>query len=344
MNPTAARKLVVTPPMLVDYLDAFEPLYQAGISIEYNRQHYPMDAATLVQFIGNAEMAVIGLDEVAASVFSACPDLRIIARNGVGLDNVDLVAADQHQVVVTAPYGANSISVAELTFGLLLALQRRIVSTHLRVQNHIWRREIGVEIAGKTLGIIGLGRIGKLVARRALAFDLNVIAHDIAPDRTFADQFGITFVSREALLQAADIISLHVPLTNHTHHMIDRAAFQQMKASAVLLNTARGAIVDAVALAQALDQGQIAGAALDVHTVEGQVEEFLLDRENVVTTTHLGAYTHESLLKTTRAAVKNLLQYINGDQPDGLVNLASMASGQPDIPSKSLQQEETDDI
>lgn len=329
MTHPSQRRMMVTPSMLAAYDEAFEPLRQAGVEVIFNNGHYPMNAVDLARFIGDAEMAIVGLDTLSAEVFAACPRLKIVARNGIGLDNVDLDAASAHGVIVTVPFGANSVSVAELAFGLMLALHRQIVAAHKRVECGIWRREIGVELAEKTLGIIGLGRIGKQVARRALAFDMRVIANDIAPDHAFAGKYGISFVSLDELLRAADIVSLHVPLTPLTQHMIDAQALRSMKRGAALINTARGPVVDAQALADALDEGLIAGAALDVHTVEGQVEPFLLNRDDVVVTTHLGAYTHESLMKTTRAAAQSLLQYIRQEPLESVVNPAALPAGSP---------------
>ncbi len=310
----------VCPPMLAALPDVFHPLTDIGIRVIFNTGAYPLDAAGLSASIGDAEGAIIGLDIVTASQFGACPKLRIIARNGVGMDTVDVKAATQAGVFVTVPYGANSTSVAELTFGLMIALLRGMICNHNRAQNGVWRREPGVELAGKTLGIIGLGRIGKKVAQRARAFEMGVIAHDIAPDTDFAQAHGIEFVTCEALLERAEIVSLHVPLTDQTQHMIDEAALMHMQHGAFLINAARGAVVDTAALARSLDSGHIAGTALDVHPVEGQVDAALLQRPNVLTTTHLGAYTHDALAATARVAVSSLVQFFTGQPVDNLVN------------------------
>jgi D-3-phosphoglycerate dehydrogenase len=317
--------IVVTPPMLVHYRSLFAPLEAWGMTIHFNAGEYPMAAPALADCIGDAEAAIVGLDTLSASVFAACPHLEIVARNGVGLDNVDLNAATECGVLLTAPLGANSTSVAELTFGLMIAVARRLVANHNQVQGGIWRREIGVELSGKTLGIIGLGNIGRRVAVRAKAFEMRVLAFDIAPDVAFADIHGIEFVPRETLLRQSDIVSLHVPLTELTYHLIDAKTLAQMKPGALLINTARGPVIDARALAEALDCGQIAGAGLDVHTVEGQLDEILSRRENVVTSTHLGAYTDGALLKTTRAAIESLMQYFDQQAPFGLVNPEAVA-------------------
>jgi phosphoglycerate dehydrogenase-like enzyme len=158
----------------------------------------------------------------------------------------------------------------------------RIIPHHNRAQHGAWEREIGFELAGKTLGIIGLGRIGKKVAARLQGFEMRIIANDIAPDHEFAARRGIPFVSLDELLADSDVVSLHVPLTPLTEHMINAHTIGKMKRGAVLLNAARGPVVDAAALAAALDSGHIAGAGLDVYTMEWRVDEVFLNRSNVV--------------------------------------------------------------
>lgn len=324
------RRVVVTPPMLANTPEHFVALTDLGVEVDFNSGAYPMTADELAARIGDAEAALVGLDFVEASVFDRCPNLRIVARNGVGMDTVDLEAATRAGVAVTVPFGANSTSVAELALGLLIALARGVVTNHNRVQGGVWLREQGTQLAGKTLGIIGLGRIGKKVARRAQAFEIQVIAHDILPDAAFGDSCGVPFVSREELLASSDIVSLHVPLTPLTRHMIDASAFTQMRPGALLVNTARGLVVDPDALVAALDSGHLAGAALDVHPIEGEIDRRMIGRANVVTTTHLGAYTRESLAATTTAAVRSLCQYFERRTPDGLTN--------PEVEHRAVQQ------
>lgn len=320
MSKDTKPRVVVTPPMLAETPELFAPLDALGVTVDFHRGDYPMQASRLAARLGDAVGAIVGLDALESTVFERCPHLRIVARNGVGMDTVDLDAATRHGTLVTVPLGANSTSVAELALGLLLAAARGVVTNHNRVQAGMWRREPGTQLAGKTLGIIGLGRIGKKVALRAQAFEMNVIAHDILPDTNFADAHGLGFVSRDELLASADIVSLHVPLTRLTTRLIDQPAFALMKPGALLVNTARGLVVDPDALVAALDSGRLAGAGLDVHPVEGEVDSRLFDRPNVVTTTHLGAYTHESLAATTRAAVHSLCQFFENTLPDGLAN------------------------
>ena len=314
------KQVAVTPPMLTDMREAFAPLEARGLVVHINEGVYPMNAHDLAKFIGDAEIAIVGLDLIAAEVFAQCSRLRIVARNGVGMDNFDLDAANRHKVLVTAPMGANSTSVAELAMGLMIALVRGVVANHNRVQAGVWERIAGIELAGKTLGIIGLGRIGKKVARRAQAFNMRVIAQDIAPDRYFAKENQIQFVERETLLRESDVVSLHVPLTPLTRHMMTHDTFSQMKPGAFLINTARGAVVETESLIRALDEGHLRGAALDVHPAEGAIESVLKNRSDVITTTHLGAYTHDSLRYTTEMAVDSILQVLDNRRPEGLMN------------------------
>jgi phosphoglycerate dehydrogenase-like enzyme len=313
-------KVFATPPVLANSPELFIPLRDAGIEVVINAGTYPMLTPAFHAGVADASGIILGMENATEALFRECPNLRIIARWGVGLDNVDLAAATRAGVFVTAPFGINSATVAELTFALMLSLVRSIVTNHNRVQGGVWQRDMGVQLAGKTLGIIGLGRIGRKVALRALAFEMRVIAQDIVQDRAFAEAHGIEYVSREALLETADVITLHVPLTDETRNMIDGAALERMKPGAFLINAARGQLIDTEALAYSLDSGHLAGAALDVFPTEPQIEPFLLHRPNLITTTHIGAFTREIVAATAQASVNSLLQFFQGQTPDHLVN------------------------
>lgn len=316
----SAEKLYVTPPMLARYTSLFDPLRDRGVAVAFNPGPYPLDPLTLAARLDSATIALVGLDRITDNLLEACPSLYHVARNGVGLDNVDLEAATRRGLIVTCPLGANSTSVAELTLGLLVAVARQIVPGHQALQQGAWKRELGTELMGKTMGIIGLGRIGKKVALRAQAFEMRVIANDILPDPHFAGQHGIPFVPFADLLAASDVVSLHVPLTPLTQGMMNAAAFARMKPGALLLNTARGRVVDPAALAAALDSGHVAGAGLDAHADETSVEPELVNRPNVITTPHVGGYTRECLSRTTEDAVRNMLAVLDGRTPPGLIN------------------------
>lgn len=318
------NKVVVTPPMLKQFSTAYLPLHQRGISVVFNEGVYPLNDEQLAGFIGDAQAGIIGIDQVTSLVFERCPGLRILSRNGVGYDNVDLDAATRHHVSVTIPFGANSVSVAELTISLIISLLRDVVNQHKDLQNGVFKRIIGTEVSGKTLGIIGLGQVGRRVATRALGLEMKIIANDIEPDYTFGEKHGIPFLSFDEVLSQSDIVSLHVPLTPLTRNMINATTIKRMKKGSFLINTARAPVVDPYALAQALDTQILLGAAVDVHFEElgggARAHEAFIGRKDIITTPHIGAYTAEALYRTTEFAVVNLIDFIEGRKPYGLIN------------------------
>lgn len=318
-----SNRVAVTPPMLADIPGLFDPLRALGLAVDVNPGPYPLDEAGLARFVAAAPAALIGMDPVSEAFLAACSTLRHVARNGVGMDTVDLDAATRRGVLVTAPYGANSTSVAELTIGLLIALARGILPNHYALQQGKWRRLPGMELAGRTLGIVGLGRIGQRVAVRAQALEMRVIANDIAPDLAFAAAHDIPLVEKDALWPQADVVTLHVPLTRLTRGLINQETLGQMRPGALLINTARGLIVDPLALSDALDRGHIGGAALDVHSEEGHADDVMLGRPNVITTTHLGSFTHAALRRTAEAAVSSIIEVMAGRCPADAVNPAA---------------------
>lgn len=313
--------------MLAEMPQLFAPLSDLGMNVVFNKGRYPQEPDELAACLQDATAVILGLDHLTEPVLRACPKLRIAARNGVGMDNVNLEAATRHGVLVTAPLDANSTSVAELTIGLLISLVRQVIPTHNLLQQGTWRRTIGTELAGKTLGIIGLGRIGRKVATRAQALDMRVVATDIAPDESFAQERGVELISLAELLSTADVISFHVPLTARSYYMLNRETLKLLKKGCYLINTARGSVLDPVAVASALDNGILAGAALDVYSTEGQADELMLNRPNVITTSHLGAYTRESLEKTTIVAVQSIVDIHTGICPPGLMNPEAWEQG-----------------
>lgn len=234
---------------------------------------------------------------VDAGLLERAPRLRVIGRAGVGVDNIDLDAATERGIpVLNAPSG-NTVSAAELTLALILALARKVPEADRSVRAGEWRRSAfaGAELRGKTLGLVGAGRIGGEVARRAQGFGMGVLAHDPYLSEERAEELGLEPVSLEALLERADVVSLHVPLTSTTRGMIGAGELARMKPSALLVNLARGGVVDEDALAEALNGGTIAGAALDVYASEPLEEASpLRDAPNTVLTPHLGAATAEA--------------------------------------------------
>ena len=255
-----------------------------------------MTRAETLAAVGKAHALIIrSATTVDAELLAAAPELRAIARAGVGIDNVDLAQADARGIVVMNTPGGNTISTAEYTFGLLLALARNIPQGHSSLARGKWERKAfgGVEVLGTTLGIIGMGRIGREVAARAAAFGMTCIGFDPFVDAASAQAAGIEkLATLEQLYARADFLTLHALVTPETRHMINAASLAQMKPGVRIINAARGALIDDAALAAALQSGQVAGAAVDVYPAEPPPADYpLLNLPNVIHTPHLAAST-----------------------------------------------------
>ena len=234
--------------------------------------------------------------KVTADIIAAAPRLKVIGRAGVGVDNIDVEAATQNGILVVNTPTGNTIAAAEHTIAMLLALARNLVPAGISLKNRTWKRDrfIGVELYGKVFGTVGLGRIGREVARRAQAFGMQIIAHDPYVSASAAEEIGIRIVERERLFQEADYISVHTHLNAETYHSIGEAEFAIMKPTCRLINCARGGIIDEDALYHALKAKQLAGAALDVFENEPATDTPLLHLDNVLALPHLGASTTEA--------------------------------------------------
>lgn len=252
---------------------------------------------------------------VTAAVIEAATRLRVIGRAGTGTDNIDLEAASRRGIAIVNAPTANSVAAAEHTLGLLLAVARSIPRADASLRAGEWRRDafVGVELMGKTLGIVGLGRVGREVARRARAFDMDVIAYDPHVDAAVAASLGVSLAPLEGLLSRADVVSLHAPLTEATRGLIGRRELRQMRPGAFLVNTARGGLVDEDALADALDAGHLGGAALDVFTGEPRPSERLTRHLKVVVTPHLGGSTVEAQARASMEVARAILAVLRGD-------------------------------
>jgi len=269
----------------------------------------PLAAAELAAEVGDVDGLLAGLDEISAEVLEAAPRLRVVARYGVGVDRVDLEAAARCGVTVTTTPGANANAVAELTIALVLALARPLVSGRDRVRAGEWPALRGVEVAGRTIGLLGLGRIGSLVAAKAAALGMRVLAHD-----PFVEVSEVAaLVPLETLAAESDFLSLHAPLDATTRAIVGRDLLGRVKPGARLVNTARGELVDEDALVRALDEGRLAAAALDVLAEEPpRPDNPLLGRDDVLVTPHVGPHTAEATSAMGRMALDELLAVLAG--------------------------------
>nr|WP_246423113.1 phosphoglycerate dehydrogenase [Roseospira visakhapatnamensis] len=267
--------------------------------------------------VAGMDAAIVGLDAVSDAVLSAgAPTLKVVARNGVGYNRVDVVAAARLGVAITLAPGANTVSVCELVFGLMLSLARQIPAQDMEVRKGVWKRALGCELYGKTLGVIGTGNIGREVIRRARAFGMSILAFDVVQHPELTDRPGVVYADRRKVLTEADFVTLHVPVTPDTREMVNAETLATMKPSAIIINTARGELVNEADLHHALTTGQIAGYGADTFSTEPpDVANPLLARPNVIVTPHAGAYTAESVSRCSVMAAEEVVRVLSGRPP-----------------------------
>lgn len=294
--------------------EILQKLNDAGCDLQgFNLERAPSEEE-LLDRIGDAHILISGTEPVTERVLEAAPHLRLIAKHGVGYENISLEAARMRKIPVTVAGGAIAESVAELAFGLMLALARKIPQGDATVKRGDWARLVGTELLGKKLGIVGLGQIGKTLCRRAKAFGMEVLATEAQPDIAFASNWKVQLVPINTLLEEADFVSLHVPLTAETKGLIGRAQLQRMKRTAFLINTSRGELVDEQALYESLVEGIIAGAATDVFVQEPPGPNPLLNLSNFIAMPHCGGQTLEGLRRMGESVVENILRLLRGEE------------------------------
>ncbi len=271
-------------------------------------------------------LVVTGSFPVSRRVIESADGLKMIAIRSSGYDGTDLKAAEDNGVLVTHNPGANADSVADTAIGLMLAVLKKIVKLDRKIRKGGWERERTLDMHGKLLGIIGIGRIGKLVAKRVQGFEMAIIANDIVDYKEFVQTHGIEMVTKDELMQRADIITVHTPLDDSTRGMIDERRLRLMKPTGILINTARGGIIDERALYKALTQGWIAGAGLDAHATEPPSFRPLVELDNVVSTCHIAGLSDGASYAMAMQTVEKIITYFNGKTPaDALTSGRTLA-------------------
>jgi len=314
-------KVLVTPRSFKLDSVAITLLQEAGFEIRWNPHNRPLTEKELLHELTDVEGIIIGVDPLTARVINEAKSLRVISKYGVGLDNIDISAATARGILVTVTPGANAISVAELTIGLMLSVARQIPLADKLVREGSWPRVVGHELYGKVLGLVGMGRIGREVAKRAYAFGMRILAFDKVQDKEFAECYNVEYTDLDDLLARSDFVSIHLPLDDSTRNLLDEGRLRKMKPEAFLINTSRGGILDEKALVRALTCGWIAGAALDVYAEEPPTDLELKRLSNVVLTPHMGAHTQEAISRMAQQAARNLIDALKGCvNPDVVVN------------------------
>lgn len=284
--------------------------------------------ADLLQCVGEYRAMIIrNQTQVSREVVFAAKKMVVIGRAGVGLDNIDVPSATDAGIFVTSTPDQNAISVAELAIGMMLALARNIPAASADTRSGNWNRQkfLGTELYGKTLGIVGAGKIGYLTARRAQAFGMRVLAYDpfISRDSILLSELNAELVSLEALMSRSDVVSCHLPATPETAGLLNKSAFARMKPSATFINTSRGEVVAEDDLLRALRSGAIAGAALDVRATEPPLPGELEQVPNLILLPHIAALTHEAQTRVTRAICEDVARVLDGLTPQNAVNRVS---------------------
>jgi D-3-phosphoglycerate dehydrogenase len=274
--------------------------------VRFNDSGASLGGEDLRRFLDGCDKAIIALERIDAALLAALPALRVISKYGVGLDSLDLEAMERHQVALGWTPGVNRRSVAELVVAFAIALLHRVPEATALVQQGGWRQITGRQLSGRTVGVVGCGHVGKDVCRLIGAFGCRLLAHDIQDYAEFYRQHGVTAVGLDALLSESDVVTLHLPWDASTRNIVDAGRLGLMRERAILINTARGGLVDEAALARALAGGTIAGAAFDVFATEPPEDRGLVSAPNFIATPHIGGSTEEAILAMGRAAIAGL--------------------------------------
>lgn len=316
-------KILVTPTSFgkPENAKSRELLESFADEVIYNDLGRPLQPEEILERLDGVDGYLAGVDYITAEVIEKAPaSLKVISRYGAGVDRVDIPAATKKGIKVTFTPGTNSIAVCELAFSLMLASARSIPRLNDAVHKGEWPRNQGIELYGKTLGIVGLGHIGKNLALRAQAFGMKVVAYDPYLDESFVKENGMEAGDLEFVVKQANFLSLHVPFTPETKHMINAEMIAKMPDRAVIINTARGGIIDEEALAAALESGKIAAAALDAFEQEPVVDSPLLKFDNVIMTPHTGAHTSEAVKAMGALAAQNVIDVLTGKECKYILN------------------------
>jgi D-3-phosphoglycerate dehydrogenase / 2-oxoglutarate reductase len=310
-------RVLVTPTSYGNYDPRLKTELEATVGeVIYNPTGKPLSSAEVASLLPGVDGYIAGLDEIDRPALEKADRLKVIARYGVGVDRVDLEAAREKGILVTNTPGANSSSVAELALALMLALARQLPAAAAATKAGRWPRLAGIAIEGKTVGIIGLGAIGQLLARRLGGFGCRILAYEPQPDMDFVHANQVELVRMEVLLGQSDFISLHLPLLPATRCLVNQEFLEQMKPGACLINTSRGEVIDEEALFMALQSGHLRGAGLDAFIIEPpDPANPLLGLPQVIATPHLGAQTDAATSNMGWLALQDCLTVLRGEAP-----------------------------
>lgn len=301
--------------------DALKLLEQTGFEIIANETGKMAERSFILKNISKVDALIAGGEQIDEDLISQGKKLKVIARYGVGVDNIDVEFATKNNIFVTVTAGANSNSVAEHTVSLILAVQRQLRYYSNAILTGNWQINEYPELTGKTIGLVGFGRIARLVTKRLSGFEVRVLAYDPYLNKSDISEYGVQYAPLKTLLAQSDIVSLHTPLVSDTYHLIGERELMLMKSTAYIVNTARGALIDEDALVNALSKGQLAGAGLDVVEKEPcSPNHPLFSMPNVIVTPHIAGGSVENHVKAGLMCVNAILDIMKGKKPVNAIN------------------------
>lgn len=285
-------------------------LSEAGYAFRAIYSEEPLSEPELKKAIAGAAGYIVSLEAVTAEVMRAAADLKAVSKFGVGTDNIDLVAAESMGIEISNCPGSNANAVAELTIGLMISVARNVHHRCTEMRKGNWIVEVGSEISEKRIGVVGFGNIGKRVAKYLTAFNADIMAYDMYRDENAADALGVRYAALEEIFASCDVVTVHLPLTDRTYHLVDAPLLESMKHGAFVINLARGGVVDENALFEAVRNGPVGRAAVDVFETEPPTRSKLLKDDRFVVTPHIGASTTEATINMAEMSVDNVLSVI----------------------------------
>ena len=286
-----------------------EELLQKYSNVKFNDEGLKIEGDMLVDYLKGCQKAITALEMIDEDLLSKLPELKVISKYGVGLDMIDMQAMQKHNVKLGWTGGVNRRSVSELVISFAIALLRHVPASHREVLSGTWRQHIGGHLSGRTVGIIGCGFVGQDLVKMLQPFECPVLVNDIKNQDEFYNQYNVKAVEKEELLASSDIVTLHTPLNDSTRNMLTAERLSLMKSNAILINVARGGLLDENALKKMLMNRQLGGAALDVFSVEPPEDKELLELPNFIVTPHIGGSAKEAIMAMGRAAIDGLENY-----------------------------------
>lgn len=303
-------KVAITSPSFSKHPVLIKKVQELFPNHKLNTEGNRFNQSQLIDYLKGFDAAIVGLDEINSDVLDALPELKIISKYGVGLNNIDLDACKKRQVEIGWTGGVNRLSVAEMTLGNILALSRNIYQTSTLLSNGEWKKDGGFQLSGKKVGIIGVGHIGKEVVRLLKPFNCQIFVNDVVEQNEYYNSNNLTEVDKETIIKTCDVITIHTPLTNDTKNLINKSSLSQMKDGAVIINTARGGIVNETDLKNELKTGRIS-AAIDVYENEPPSDLELLSLPNLICTPHIGGNAKEAVELMGLSAIEHLKKFYN---------------------------------